>query len=253
MGERLSKLRDSPVVAVGVGVLVLTLLGGGAATAAKWIDGKRIKPGSVTTKQLRNKSVKTAKLAPGAVGSNQLKNGSVTASKLAPSVSVKGPTGPAGPKGPTGATGPSGSSEVFRLRDQPNFLVSTSQTMIVDQEYPLGAAAYLVNGYLVFHRSEADAVSVSCEMYRVFVDSGGIQTGASELIGTPSTTVPAGGTMDIPTGSATVPLNAVASLASPPPAAAGVEIRILCDTVADDVVVAERQLIAVPFDQLNPN
>ncbi len=256
----MSKYKDSPVVAVGIGALVLLLLGGGAATAAKWIDGKRIKPGSVATKQLRNKSVKTAKLAPGAVGPKQLKNGSVTAAKLAPSVGSKGPTGPTGATGSTGSTGargpagPSGSSTAFGLRDQPNFLISSSSASIIsDEAYPLGPAAYLLSGYLEVRRADPGEVSVSCEISRVFVDSGGLQTGASKVIGTPAATVSGGGTASVPAGSAMIPLDAVADLSSPPPGAVAVEARVVCQTVADDVVVAERQLIAAPFDQLNPS
>lgn len=242
-------------MAVGVGVLVLLLLGGGAATAAKWIDGKRIKPGSVTAKQLRNKSVKTAKLAPGAVGSKQLKDGSVTAAKLASSVGITGPAGPTGSTGAigaTGPTGPSGSSTVFGLRDEPNFLIpSSSATMVSDEAYPLGPAAYLLSGYLGVRRADPGEVSISCDLFQVFVDSAGFQVGALSVVGTPAATVPGGGTVSVPVGSATIPVDAVVDLSSPPPGAAEVEVRIACQAVADDAVVAERQLMAVPFDQAN--
>ncbi|HMW45765.1 MAG TPA: hypothetical protein PLB47_11815 [Solirubrobacterales bacterium] len=237
--------KRSPGVSILAAVVVLVLLGGGAATAAKWIDGKRIKPGSVATKQLKNKAVNTAKLRNAAVGTPQLKNGSVTAAKLAPSALTSGPTGPTGIAGSTGATGPAGPSEVTWKRDTPNFLFSTGGSLVFSEGYPLGPAGYLIDGYLVIERDDVGDVNASCEIFRVFVNSSDIQTGTAETVGLPRTTV-AGN------GFATLPISGVLDLSSPPGDADGVEMRVVCETNTDNAIAAERQVNAVPTDQLIP-
>lgn len=244
----MKKFRNSPGASMLAAVAVVLLLGGGAATAAKWIDGKRIKPGSVATKQLKNKAVKTAKLGNAAVGTPQLKNGSVTAAKLAGSAQTAGPTGPTGPAGvagSTGATGPAGPSEVTWMRDTPNFLFSTSGSLIVDESYPLGPAGYLVDGYLVIERDDAGDVIASCEIFRVFVNASNTQTGTAETVGLPRATVPGN-------GFTTLPISGVLDLSNPPGDAAGVEMRVVCETDANNAIAAERQMNAVPTDQLIP-
>lgn len=79
-----------------IALLALFVALGGPAEARKLIDGKTIKPGTVTSKQIRNRSLTTSDLSSGAiralrakptgsVGTAQLVDGSVTLSKLAPS------------------------------------------------------------------------------------------------------------------------------------------------------------------------
>lgn len=253
----LRKLKENPALSLLVLTAVVLVTGGGVATAAKWIDGKQIKPGTVGTKQLRNKSVKSTKLAKAAVGTAQLKDGSVTAAKLAPSARSTGPTGPSGPPGATGPTGPAGApgtSSVYGQMDQPNFLVSwSSPTVISDETYPLGPAGYLIGGHLELQRSDPGAINVSCQLFRVFNDAGGLQVGASSLLGTPATTVPGGGTSGVPAGVGTVPLTALVDLTSAPGDAVEVEVRVVCQTTELDAVVTDRVLTATPADRVNPS
>ena len=86
------KRPSSTALAVLVAVLALVLSAGAGATASMMITGKQIKDGTVTTKDVKNKSLKVKDLSAKA------------RSKL------RGATGPAGPRGATGATGPAGAA-----------------------------------------------------------------------------------------------------------------------------------------------
>jgi hypothetical protein len=76
-------------------VAALLFVGGGSATAAKFITGKDVKNSSLTGSDLKNGSVGTADLS---------KSAKKTLGKAGP----KGATGPAGPAGAAGAQGPKG-------------------------------------------------------------------------------------------------------------------------------------------------
>lgn len=77
-------------LAVIVAALALIVSAGAGATASLMITGKQIKDGSVTTKDVKNRSLKVKDLS--AKARNKL----------------RGATGPAGPRGATGATGATG-------------------------------------------------------------------------------------------------------------------------------------------------
>jgi hypothetical protein len=218
------RIRNSPVTAVAVSALVVLLIGGGAATAAKFIDGKRIKPGSVATKQLKNKAVNTAKLRNGAVGTGQLKNGAVTKAKLAPSARVS----------------------AFSMVDQPGFLFSSGgATLILTETLPLGPAGYVIGGHLKLARDVPGDVVALCATNRVFRDGGGIQVGSSQEMGNPAASVPGEGV-------ATIPLAGVADTTSPPAGAVDLQVRVQCETNVFNAFVAERVFTAVPADRVNP-
>lgn len=240
------KFKNSPVTAVAVSALVVLLVGGGAATAAKWIDGKRIKPGSVATKQLKNRSITSAKLKDGAVSAGKLKNGSVTQSKLAAGVGTVGPTGSPGPTGAAGPTGPAGPSVAYGEAGQPNFLiVPGGGTVILDKTLPLGPAGYVVGGYLKISRVDPGGVVASCTINRVFRDGGGIQVGSSQEIGNPAANVSGPGVT-------TLPLSGLADAQSPPANAVDLQVRVTCSTNALSAEIAETQLTAIAADQINP-
>ena len=79
-----------------VGVVVVALLLGGTATAAKKITGKDVADSSLTGKDLRDSSLTGA----------DIRDRSLSARDF--SESIRGPAGPPGPPGATGATGPNG-------------------------------------------------------------------------------------------------------------------------------------------------
>ena len=79
-----------------VAYLALFVALGGSAYAAVTVTGKQIKDGTVTGRDVKNRSLGTSKLSPSAVSSLIGKPGPA------------GPQGDRGPQGPAGATGPRG-------------------------------------------------------------------------------------------------------------------------------------------------
>lgn len=77
-------------LAVVVAALALIVSAGAGATASLLVTGKQIKDGTVTTKDVKNRSLKVKDLSPKA------------------KAKLRGATGPAGPRGATGATGATG-------------------------------------------------------------------------------------------------------------------------------------------------
>ena len=86
-------MKDLKASTVIAWVALFIVIGGTATAASGLINGKKIKPGTITAKQIKNKTITKSKLAPTTVKS--LKG-------------AKGPQGPAGGKGATGSTGPVG-------------------------------------------------------------------------------------------------------------------------------------------------
>ena len=82
-------------LAVLVAVLALVLSAGAGATASMIITGKQIKDGTVTTADVKNRSLKAKDFS--ARAKSKLRGRA-------------GPAGPAGARGATGATGPAGTS-----------------------------------------------------------------------------------------------------------------------------------------------
>jgi hypothetical protein len=82
-------------------VAVFALLAG-TATAASLIDGKQIKRGTITGKQVKNKSLALSKLSKKAVKKLRGRKGATGAAGAA------GPAGPQGPAGQQGVAGPQG-------------------------------------------------------------------------------------------------------------------------------------------------
>jgi hypothetical protein len=90
--RRVGPARVGPATVIATLALFVAI--GGSATAAGLINGKDIKPGTVTAKQLKNKAVTKAKLAPSAVAA------------------LRGPAGPAGAPGQPGQDGQDGQDGV---------------------------------------------------------------------------------------------------------------------------------------------
>ncbi len=82
--------KSRTALAVVIAALALIISAGAGATASLMITGKQIKDGSVTTKDVKNRSLKAKDFSAKAK------------SKL------RGPAGPAGPRGATGAAGAQG-------------------------------------------------------------------------------------------------------------------------------------------------
>ena len=97
----------------GTAVAYLALFAalGGSAYATVTVTGANVKDGTITGKDVKNRSLGTGKLSPTAVSSLTGKPGpagSQGEKGAAGPAGATGPAGPTGPKGETGATGPAG-------------------------------------------------------------------------------------------------------------------------------------------------
>ncbi|HZO60165.1 MAG TPA: hypothetical protein VFB51_10775 [Solirubrobacterales bacterium] len=97
----------------GTAVAYLALFAalGGSAYAAVTVTGANVKDGTITGKDVKNRSLSTGKLSASALSSLTGKPGPAgpQGDKGAPGpAGATGPAGPTGPKGETGATGPAG-------------------------------------------------------------------------------------------------------------------------------------------------
>ena len=106
------KIAPRTVMAVVVAVIALVLSAGAGATASLLITGKQIKNNTVTTADIKNRTLKAKDLSLGAK------------SKL------RGPTGPAGPAGAKGDTGPAGAIGLPGLPGLSGFEVVTQSLPI---------------------------------------------------------------------------------------------------------------------------
>lgn len=82
------------------GIAVFVALGGTATAAKQLINGNQIKPGTITAKQVKNKSLSL----------NKLNNGAVK--QLSGETGPRGPAGPRGEEGQKGTTGERGPAGV---------------------------------------------------------------------------------------------------------------------------------------------
>ena len=85
-----------PSASLIVSVTALMVALGGTSYAAMKIDGGDIKKGTVTTKQIKNKTIKGVDVKPGMIGSKQVKNGSLQTKDFRLGQLPAGPQGPAG-------------------------------------------------------------------------------------------------------------------------------------------------------------
>jgi hypothetical protein len=91
-----------------VAYLALFAALGGSAYAAVTVTGKNIKDGTVTGRDVKNRSLGTSKLSAKAVSSLAGQRGPAGPEGPAGPKGDRGPAGPAGPKGETGPQGPQG-------------------------------------------------------------------------------------------------------------------------------------------------
>jgi collagen triple helix repeat protein len=112
--RRLSR-RHSTAVAY---LALFAALGGGSAYAAATVTGSNIEDGTITGKDVKNRSLGTNKLSPRAVSSLTGRPGPAGPAGPKGEKGDRGPAGPTGPKGPAGApgaqgpAGPAGSSGI---------------------------------------------------------------------------------------------------------------------------------------------
>ncbi len=251
-GKQSRRVSLNRLSALGVWVVATLLVTGGFATAAKWIDGKRIKPGSIASKQIRDKSVARKDLARGAVGTSQLADRSITARKLANGVTVTGPRGPEGKSGATGATGPTGTAGTNGLStaqvfgSEPNFLVGTGGgTVIANEQLNLVAGGLVINGMIELYAPQDTPNTVSCPVSATFRDASDQQVGSMVEIASPAGSIVADGQRT------TLAVTGALDMSNPPTAATGARLTVVC--IASDTnftEVSEIRVSAIAVDSL---
>lgn len=122
-----------PSASTVIACIALFIAVGGTATAASGlINGNKIKPGTVTAKQIKNKTITTSKLAPATVKSLQGAQGPAGAPGQV------GPTGPAGAVGATGAAGRDGVVDPYYAEVHDFTLPSGESVIPLTLEVPPG-------------------------------------------------------------------------------------------------------------------
>ncbi|HMU25832.1 MAG TPA: collagen-like protein [Solirubrobacterales bacterium] len=101
------ELRPGTVIAV---IALFIAIGGTATAASGLINGSKIKPGTVTARQIKNQTITTSKLAPATVASLRGARGPVGATGPAGENGQPGTPGQPGQPGAVGATGATGAT-----------------------------------------------------------------------------------------------------------------------------------------------
>lgn|GEM_PF-898976 len=150
----MKKLRTMkrPQISTIIACIALFLAIGGTATAAKLINGKNIKKGTVTAKQIKNSTITSGKISPATIAS--LKG-------------AQGPKGEKGAKGDTGAQGVQGPAGVAGLtsfmatNDVSNQPANDAVTVISMNNMP--SSKYFITAKSVMFSNTAGAL-VGCSI-----------------------------------------------------------------------------------------
>lgn len=147
--------KKRPRLSTIIACLALFIALGGTATAAKQvINGKSIKKGTITAKQIKNKSITKAKLKPATVKA------------------LKGNQGPQGLKGDTGATGAAGKDGVV----QPIYKQSSSVNIPAHSELAIDTLNVPAGKYMITATSRLFSVAAGIMSCAVTANSGGGQS-----------------------------------------------------------------------------
>ena len=111
----------------GTAVAYLALFAalGGSAYAAVTVTGKNIKDGTITGRDVKNRSLGTSKLTATAVSSLVGRQGPAGPQGPKGDTGLKGDTGATGPQGPAGPAGPSGISGLEYSVNSPGIPVAS--------------------------------------------------------------------------------------------------------------------------------
>ncbi len=102
-------------------VVTALVVGAGTATAAKLITSKDIKDGTIKSADIKNGGVQTKDIKKGTIKKDRL------ASKLQQKIDQPGPAGPAGAAGPAGPQGPAGAAGPAGAPGAPGPTLSSGQ------------------------------------------------------------------------------------------------------------------------------
>lgn len=129
------------------GLALFIVLGGTATAASKLINGKSIKPGTITAKQIKNKSITAGKLKPSAIESLRGQKGDPGAKGATGATGIAGPAGIAGATGLTGPAGENGIVTPIQGEAADATIAADSFTELVKMTPPAGT--YLITAKTV--------------------------------------------------------------------------------------------------------
>ena len=170
----MKNLRPGTVLAA---IALFIVIGGTATAASGLINGNKIKPGTVTAKQIKNKTITTTKLSPATVKSLKGQQGPAGA---AGSDGAPGATGATGPAGPVGATGPEGSTGTTGATGPAglNGVVEPESTEVLNYTLPtdeftiplsldVAAGTYMITAKanVVSHRTSGPLNTIDCTIW----------------------------------------------------------------------------------------
>jgi collagen triple helix repeat protein len=150
--KRLSR-RHSTAVAY----LALFAALGGSAYAAVTVTGKNIKDGTITGRDVKNRSLGASKLNPTAVSSLTGERGPAGPQGPQGPQGQRGPQGPPGPTGPTGPQGPSGISGYQVVTTAIEEEVTVGPGVLIDVEIDCKGGRKVLGGGVATSPTTADA------------------------------------------------------------------------------------------------
>jgi len=204
-------MRNSRLSLLIAGMTLFIVLGGSAVAASGLINGKKIKPGTISAKQIRNKTITQGKLAPSTVSS------------------LRGQTGAPGPTGKTGATGATGAAGddgiVAPLTgDGATVNLNSPDTMFEATHVALEPGTYMVTARASVN-SQATNNTIGCALVVDNVDDFDIVDNVSE---------------------GPVGLNRAINLSLLAVAQAGDKITVVCSSDQGAAQVSSSRIIAIP-------
>jgi len=143
--------RPSPAMIVGIVALVVAM--GGTATAALRIGSRQIVNNSVTTADVKNRSL----LA------RDFRRGQLPRGAQGPQ-GAQGPAGAQGPRGLQGQTGPTGPSDGFATAPENSAVVNLSGTPTAVKTLNLPAGKYLVFSSVLLNNNDAETEDFTCSL-----------------------------------------------------------------------------------------
>ena len=167
---RIKQLRPATLIAM---LALFVAIGGTATAASNLINGKNIKPGTVTAKQLKNKTITKGKLAPATVKALKGAQGAT---------GQRGPQGEPGTPGTPGTPGANGVVNPIEVTLGGHSIAASENRNLLFFDVPAGK--YLVTAKVTLESNGND--NMGCKLY------GG--SGTTEIDQTDATS-PEAGTM----------------------------------------------------------
>lgn len=150
--KKIRNMKRPRLATIMAGLALFIVLGGSATAASNLINGKKIKKGTVTAKQIKNKTITKGKLKPALVKS------------------LKGKAGPQGPKGDKGAKGDTGAAGADGVV-APLYMETGSVNLTADTELAIGTLDVPAGKYMV--TSTVNVFSLGTGLFSCGVGAGG--------------------------------------------------------------------------------